>query len=122
GRRGQRAFAAVIRDPKIGVNLREMHRILTEESSGETLRIAAERMNNLMGDTIIMKSAWESFQIALGDSIEPLMRPLVQGITKILNVLTVIVKTPKGKWSVAAIAVVTVLGTVAAGVMCTITI
>lgn len=120
GRRGQRAFAAVIRDPKIGVNLREMHRILTEESSGETLRIAAERMDNLKGDTIIMKSAWESFQIAIGDATEPLMRPLVQGITKILNVLTVIVKTPIGKWSVAAIAVLTVLGTVAAGVMFTI--
>jgi len=117
GKRGTRGFIAALRDPKIGMNLREMIQFLQTESSGKAFDVAKQRLENMHGYTMIMKSAWEAFLVAIEEALEPILIPALKAITSIINVLVDITKHPIGKWFVVAAIAAGALITVGAGLL-----
>lgn len=68
----------------------ERWRELTNEISnadGAAEEMAAVQLDNLEGDITLLKSAFEGFQIALGGVLEPILRPLLQGLTDFFSFL-----------------------------------
>jgi TP901 family phage tail tape measure protein len=96
-KRGARAFMAAMRDPKVGMNLREMTNFLKTESAGKAAEIAGNRIDNLRGDLWKLTSAWTAFTIAIQESLDGTFRKLVPALTSVINVLTRFIETPLGK-------------------------
>lgn len=102
-KRGMRAFVALLRDPKIGMNLEKFTKFLQTGAAGSAIDVAEERINNFYGKVEIMKSAWNTFRIVLGEALIPVLTPFVTLLTSIANVLTKIVSNPIGKWVAVAV-------------------
>lgn len=59
-----------------------------EDSEGAAAQMAETQLDNLQGDVIILKSAWEGFQIALSDKVTPALRSLAQVATEVVSRIT----------------------------------
>lgn len=57
-------------------------------AAGAAERMAAIKMDNLEGDTILLKSAFDALQIGLGDALTPTLRETTQRITELVTKLT----------------------------------
>ena len=51
---------------------------------GTAARIADKQMDNLKGDTLKMKSAWQGLMLSMGQGVDSELRGVVQGIAKII--------------------------------------
>lgn len=111
-KRGARAFVALMRDPKIGMGLREFTNYLNQLKPGKAFEVAEQRISNHYGQMKILQSAWNTFRITLAEALFPILIPIMHVLTSIANVLTKITSHPIGKWlavfAVGAWAVVTV--------------
>lgn len=52
-----------------------------EDSKGAAEQMAGVQLDNMKGDVTLLKSAFESFQVTLSQTLEPLLRPFIQAIT-----------------------------------------
>jgi TP901 family phage tail tape measure protein len=110
GVRGNRAMTALVKELQMGPSFRELYQEILA-SKGMTSRVAAEMMDNLKGDMIIMQSAWDGFKIAFTDAVEPALRSTLQLLTKVVDKITLFIETPVGKYlAVAAAGLVVVAG------------
>lgn len=111
-KRGARAFVAAMRDPKVGMNLREFTKFLKTETTGKAFEISEKRLGNHYGQMKILQSAWNTFRITVAEALFPVLLPLIKVLTSVANVLIKITSNPVGKWltvfAVGAWAVVTV--------------
>jgi TP901 family phage tail tape measure protein len=96
--RGARAFMPLFEEgTKLGLGFAEMLTLLRDGSQGAAEEIARMRLDNLKGDIIILKSAWEAFKIAQGSALEGTLRFITQGLTKVVNLMTRVAEHPIGK-------------------------
>lgn len=58
-----------------------------QNADGAAQEMASVQLDNLRGDITLLKSAFEGFQIALGGVLEPILRPLLQGLTNFFSFL-----------------------------------
>lgn len=107
GPRGSRPFAAVEAAMKGGdmMDFSEFVENLNN-AAGSAERIAKQMMDNLKGDLTILKSVWETTLIKIGDSTEDALRPMVQGLIKVISFFGTLINTPVGKWIVRLTAAV----------------
>ena len=113
GIRGARGLIPLIREIKMGKTLGELVDIAKFKSAGEALRIAAARMDNIKGDTLLLKSAWSEFTARFTDAITPLIRVVLKGLTKIVKFLSKVASNKWGKALLIGVAAFTILLTVA---------
>lgn len=59
-----------------------------ENSGGTAERIAKTQMEGLHGMLITLKSAFEGVQLAIVDALMPVLKPLLEGLTKLLRMFT----------------------------------
>ncbi len=127
GPRGTRAIAGFQAAMNSGMDFTAFVEKL-DNASGSAEAIANQMMDNLKGDLTILGSVWETTLIKVGNAVEPLLRPLVQGFSKFLALLGKIANHPIGKWiirltaaggalavALGLVVVVTNLANVAAG-------
>ena len=87
---GDRTFGAGIAIAKSKGKLKELLEQL-RDVEGTTKRIAAQKLDNLSGDVTLMKSAWAALSIEIGEIFTPILRFLVQTITKFIGWLQKVV-------------------------------
>ena len=61
--------------------------------TGTAARIASQQMDNLKGDTLRLKSAWEGALLSIGLSNEGFLRSVTQMATSLINTLTPSIET-----------------------------
>lgn len=54
-------------------------------SAGAAQEMAGVQLDNLAGDTTLLNSAWEGFQITLSEKLEPLLRTVTKGLTNLVE-------------------------------------
>jgi len=93
GVRGKRAGSTILR------NLEQYEQMMMGigNAAGYSQRKADEMMDTLQGDIFKIKNAWENFQIAFSDAIEPMVRGLLKIGTAIVKGIGWFLKTPFGK-------------------------
>lgn len=116
-KRGMRAFVALLRDPKVGMNLESFTKFLQTESTGKAFEIAQKRIENHYGQMEILQSAWNTFRISVGEALIPVLMPLIKVLTSVANVLVKITTHPLGKWLTVAVVGIIALTTVGAGLV-----
>lgn len=52
-----------------------------DDAQGSAQKMADTQLDNLQGDIILLKSAWEGLQISVSDKVTPALRGLVQALT-----------------------------------------
>lgn len=52
-----------------------------DDAQGSAQKMADTQLDNLQGDIILLKSAWEGLQISISDKVTPALRGLVQALT-----------------------------------------
>ena len=97
GIRGARGLIPLIREIRMGKSFGEYAKMLKEVDKNEALRIAADRMNNLTGDTFLLTSAWSAFKAKFSEALDPLLRFGTQVLKKIVDYMTAIASTRVGK-------------------------
>lgn len=70
---------------------------LNTQSDGRATKNLRDMMDTLQGAGIQLKSSWESFMIAYTESIGPILKPLIQGLTWLVKLVTRMAETPLGK-------------------------
>jgi TP901 family phage tail tape measure protein len=97
--RGARAqiLAAISGKKGEGISFADLSNILKYGADGAASNIAKTRQDNLYGDIEKLKSAWESFMIAMGKAIGTVVR-LAVALTKVLDIMVKLVSTPIGKF------------------------
>ena len=83
GKRAAVAFLALANGTK---TTEELNAILLE-ASGSAKKIADVKLDNLSGDTDILKSAWDGLSTEIGEIFLPLTRVLIQAITAIVDAI-----------------------------------
>lgn len=81
-----------------------------EKSNGAAKEMAETKLDNLKGDIIKLRSAWETMWIRIGNSQENGLRPLIQNLTKLIKLGSEFVTSPFGRY---VLKVTTYLGTMA---------
>lgn len=59
-----------------------------KQAKGEAATVAAKMTDNLDGDVMQLRSAWEGFRIQVSESIDGVLRNLTQGLTSIIRGVT----------------------------------
>jgi TP901 family phage tail tape measure protein len=113
GRRGNRAFAALIKDSFLSLPMRELYDKILTESPGTALRIASQRIDTMKGDAMLLRDTWVEFQTSVSDAIEPIWRKVLQVTRKIVQALIWASKTPVGKTFLIIGGVLSVVATAA---------
>jgi len=108
GPRGQKAIAAFNSAIESGFDFNSYIQKL-ENANGAAQNIADQMMNNLKGDLTILGSVWETTLIKIGSAVEPLIRPLIKGFSKVISLIGKLANSPLGKWVIRLTAVVGVL-------------
>lgn len=67
-----------------------------ENAAGTASRMAKQMMDNLKGDITILKSVFETTMIKIGQTVEPVLRPIVQFISKIVGLFGKLAQSPVG--------------------------
>lgn len=70
-------------------------------SAGTAQKTADDVMGSLWGTNEQLESTWENFKIVFTEAIEPVLVPLIKGLTAFINILRQAVQTPVGKWITA---------------------
>lgn len=67
----------------LGVTTDEWHELtgVITDSAGAAQNMADVQLDNLAGDTTLLQSAWEGFQITLSEKVEPILRKVVESLT-----------------------------------------
>lgn len=87
-------------------------------SKGLAAGIMEERMQGLKGASLELSSSWENLGISFTKAIEPIIKPMVKGLTAIVNVINAIMEIPFiGKFLTAGTAGLIVMGTATAGLV-----
>lgn len=55
------------------------------DAEGAAQKMADTQLDNLAGDITLLKSAFEGFQISLSDKLVPVLRKVIQGLTKFIQ-------------------------------------
>ena len=110
GRRGNRAFAALVKDSFLSMDMRGLYNEILTGAPGEASRIAKVMENTTKGLTTRLADTWREFQTTVFDAIAPAWNKILIVLRKIVVVLNKIAKHPVGK-------VMLVLGAVLAGVV-----
>lgn len=95
GVRGKREASLLLR------NMGEYHRFLSminNESKGSADRIAAGQMDTAKGRMVQLADTWENFKIAFSEAMQPVVIPLLRGITEILKLTNELMSTGFGKF------------------------
>lgn len=116
-KRGARGFIAALRDPKIGMNLREFGDFLrSPDRMGTAMTIAEKKMATFEGQVERLKSTLHTLRVNLGLALIPILMPFVKILTSMASVLAAIVANPIGKWVAIAVVGFITLGTILAGI------
>ena len=68
--------------------------------TGISAEMAKQQLDNLKGSLTILGSAWEGFSITLGSTFTPILKDVVDGVTWLVMIFTVIASHPVGNWLV----------------------
>ena len=77
--------------------IREYERDL-RNSEGAASDMSKKMLDNLKGDMTLMDSALEGFKLAIGDSLEPVVRSVVQAFTTLVSAVSQFLDTPIGRF------------------------
>lgn len=103
--RGARGLSPFLVDPKIGRNIREMTEALEQGNALKAAEIAAQMADNLSGDLKLFTSVVSDLKDSFTRSLEPLLRPLLWGLTRVMQGLSWFFQTWAGKIAAPLIAV-----------------
>ncbi len=119
GKRGGRVMLTALGDQKMGKSAEGILKELMDPSKVATyLADATDKINNsAKGRMDLMASAWDEFKTTMGETIAPLLTPLIRGLTKVLNLISRFSKTGIGKFFVMAVASAGVLLTIMGGIL-----
>lgn len=67
-------------------------------SQGTAQRTADDVMNSLWGTMEQLESTWENLKIVFTEAVQPVLQPLLKGLTMFVDVIRKLVQTPVGKW------------------------
>lgn len=84
-------------------NLADFDKFLAgvNNSQGAAQKTADDVMGSLWGTNEQLASTWENLKIVFTDAIEPVLVPLIKGLTWFINLVRQAVQTPIGKWMTA---------------------
>jgi len=108
GPRGQKSIAAFNAAMESGFDFNDYITKL-ENSSGAAQNIADKMLDNLKGDLTIFGSVWETTLIKIGNAVEPFIRPVIKGLSKIVSLIGKLTQTTLGKWIIRLTTVAGVL-------------
>lgn len=111
GIRGGKAIGPLLRDLEGYEKL--VDKIKTQ-GPGSSAKFMGDMMGTTKGNIDKMTSAWESFQITFSKSIEPLVVPLIKGITMIINGFTWLTGSALGPFIASGVAGFILIRTLAA--------
>lgn len=82
-------------------NLSKYQEFLKElqNNKGYAKNVGDQLMDSPEGRLDILKSNWESLKIEFGAAIQPLVGPIIKAATKVLDVISMIVNSPIGKFA-----------------------
>lgn len=112
GVRGKRSASLLLR------NMEDFDKYvdkLNNNATGKTMGNLASQMDTLQGQMWQLSSAWGNIKIAFTESVEPVLKPILQGFTYLVKILTKAVETPVGAWLTAIGAGMVVWKTIAMG-------
>lgn len=95
--RASRSWLPLFRSTKLGLSYKEMLKAVNEESRGVADAMAEIRLDSPEGDLKKMISAFNSFAIAVGTVMTPILRAVTPLITKLAKGLAWFAETPIGK-------------------------
>lgn len=67
-------------------------------SGGAAKAMAAIMRDTLTGDLKTLSSQWDNMMISIGDALEPVVRPFVQGLSKMISLVGEFVRSPFGSF------------------------
>lgn len=102
GRRGARGANPLLDflsgKVKFGMNLTDFLRELNEgQAKGYADKVAKEKMTSYANQVKLFDNSIERLKITIGTALFPILTPLIQSLTSMLNGLTTFVATPFGK-------------------------
>lgn len=65
--------------------LEQLQEEIGNERLGRALQVAQDRMNNLQGDSLRLKSAFEGLQLVIGEKLDTGLRTLTQQLTDVIS-------------------------------------
>ena len=76
-----------------------------ENSAGTASRVANKMLDNFAGDMIKLRSIIDTTLIKIGDAVEPLLRPLAQGLAVIVGWFSKLAVNPAGRFLIQVTAI-----------------